>query len=126
MANRDNVIEEKSFNFAVRAVKCFQVLSKRSDSAPITRQFVRAATSIGANIAEARDAQSRADFVSKTSIALKEARESHDWIRLMAATDLLSAKESQSLMADCDELLRLLTSIVKTTRNTKSSQTDEK
>jgi four helix bundle protein len=124
--SRENVIEEKSFQFAVRAVKCFQVLSKRSDSVPIARQFVRAATSIGANIAEARDAQSRADFVSKTSIALKEARESHYWIRLMAATELLSEKEAQSLMTDCDELLRLLTSIVKTTRNTKPSQTDEK
>lgn len=125
MPNRENVIEEKSFNFAVRAVKCFQVLSKRSDSGVIARQFIRAATSIGANIAESRDAQSRADFISKTSIALKEARETHYWIRLMAATDLLSEKEAQSLMTDCDELLRLLTSIVKTSRSSRPEKPSE-
>jgi four helix bundle protein len=112
----NNVVSDKSFAFAVRAVRCSQHLARRMDAAPIARQFLRAATSIGANLAEAQDAQSHADFIAKASIALKEARETDYWIRLMAATEILTAPEADSLRADCDELLRLLTSIVKTAR----------
>lgn len=112
-----NVALEKSFAFAVRAVKCYRFLFRKRDVQPIANQFMRAATSIGANLAEAQDAQSRADFTAKTFIALKEARESQYWIRLMAATEILADNESQSLEHDCRELIRLLTAIVKITRS---------
>jgi four helix bundle protein len=112
----DNPVVDKSFAFAVRAVRGFQYLCRQRDAAPIAQQFVRAATSIGANLAEAQDAQSHADFAAKVAIALKEARETHYWIRLMEATSILSPAQSQSLQTDCEELLRLLTTIVKTAR----------
>ena len=117
---RENIVVEKSFAFAVRAVRWYQHLAQRVDAWPIAKQFMRAATSVGANLAEAQEAQSHADFISKAAIALKEAREADYWIRLMAATDLLTAAEATSLGADCTELLRLLTSIVKTARSRQS------
>ena len=79
---------------------------------------MRAGTSIGANIVEAQQAQSRADFISKLSIALKEASETDYWLRLLNATDFLSASEFSSIIADCKELEKILISIIKTTRST--------
>ncbi|MBX7222404.1 MAG: four helix bundle protein [Blastocatellia bacterium] len=116
MSHRENVVIEKSFAFAVRAVRCYQMLFQKNETRPIANQFVRSATSTGANLAEATDAQSRADFISKVSISLKEARETFYWIQLMAATNILTAKQAQSLGFDCEELLKLLTSILKSSR----------
>ena len=80
----------------------------------LSKQLFRAGTSIGANVAEAQQAQSKADFISKMTIALKETTESKYWIRLLHATDYLSETEYQSILSDCTELERILTSIVKT------------
>ena len=80
----------------------------------LSKQLLRAGTSIGANVAEAQQAQSKADFISKMTIALKETTESKYWIRLLHATDYLSETEYQSILSDCTELERILTSIVKT------------
>ena len=113
---RDNPVEAKSFAFAVRSVRCYQHLMHKTDTAPIAKQFVRSATSIGANVAEAQEAQSHADFCAKLTIALKEAHETDYWLRLMAATGILTPAESDSLRTDCGELLALLTSILKTAR----------
>lgn len=112
-----NVALEKSFAFAVRAVKCYRFLFQKRDVQPIANQFMRATTSVGANLTEAQDAQSRADFTAKAFIALKEAWEAQYWIRLMAVTEILSSSEAESLEQDCRELIRLLTAIVKTTRS---------
>lgn len=82
----------------------------------LSRQLLRAGTSIGANVAEAEQAQSRADFISKQSIALKEAAETDYWIRLLHASDYLSDAEFSSIHSDCKEPEKMLTSIVKTTK----------
>lgn len=79
----------------------------------LSKQLIRSGTSIGANVAEAQQGQSKKDFLSKMNIALKECSESKYWLRLLAATDYLEEKESASILADCVELEKLLTSIVK-------------
>ena len=84
----------------------------------LSKQLLRAGTSIGANVAESQQAQSRADFVAKLNISLKEAAESDYWIRLLRATEYLTESEYASIIADCKELEKLLTAIVKSSRNT--------
>lgn len=108
-----NVIEEKSFAFAVRIVNLYKHLSKSKKEYVLSKQLLRSGTSIGANVAEAEQAQSTADFVSKMSIALKEAAETKYWIRLLTSTDYLTKQESFSILNDCIELERILVSIIK-------------
>ena len=110
-----DTVEQKSFLFAVRIVKLCEYLRKTKKEYTLSKQLLRAGTSIGANIAEAQQAQSRADFASKINIALKEAVETNYWLRLMNATGLLSEREYQSIITDCQELEKMLTAIVKTT-----------
>lgn len=114
----DNVIEDKSFRFSVRIVKLCKYLSFNRKETVLSRQLLRSGTSIGANIAEAQQAQSRSDFISKLSIALKEAAETDYWIRLLHETDDLSDREYQSILSDCKELQRILTSILNASKNT--------
>ena len=110
-----DTVEQKSFLFAIRIVKLCEYLRKSKKEYTLSKQLLRAGTSIGANIAEAQQAQSRADFSSKINIALKEAVETNYWLRLLNATDILSQREFQSIIADCRELEKMLTAIVKTT-----------
>lgn len=112
----DNTIETKSFQFAVRTVKLCKRLQDEKKEFTLTKQLLRAGTSIGANVAESQQAQSRPDFISKLSIALKEAVETNYWLRLLRATDYLSEKEYSSIITDCRELEKLLTSIIKSTK----------
>mgnify|MGYP003466942326 CR=1 FL=1 len=112
----DNVIESKSFSFAVRIVKLCRYLQSDNKEFVLSKQLLRSGTSIGANVAESQQAQSRADFISKLSIALKEAVETNYWLRLLYATDYLSSTEYSSVITDCKELEKLLTAILKTTR----------
>ena len=114
----NNAVEEKSFRFSVRIVKLCKLLQEEKREYIMSRQLVRAGTSIGANIIESQQAQSRADFISKLNIALKEAAETDYWLRLLHATDYLTNVEYDSIIADCKELEKLLTAIIKTTRNT--------
>ncbi len=114
----NNAIEEKSFHFAVRVVKLCKYLREDKKEFILSKQLMRSGTSIGANIIEAQQAQSRADFISKLNIALKEAVETNYWLRLLQATDYLTDSEFLSIIADCKELEKLLTAIIKTTRNT--------
>ena len=111
-------IEQKSFLFSVRVVKMARHLQEEQKEYILSKQIVRSGTSIGANVVEAQQAQSRADFISKLNIALKEAVETNYWLRLLQATDYLSASEFTSIISDCKELERMLTSIIKTTRST--------
>ena len=111
-------IESKSFLFSVRIVKLARYLQEEKKEYILSKQLIRSGTSIGANIVESQQAQSRADFISKLSIALKEASETNYWLRLLNATDYLSQSEFTSIIADCRELEKILTSIIKTTRNT--------
>ena len=111
-----NIIEQKSFEFAVRIVNLYKHLSETKKEFVLSKQLLRSGTSIGANVAEAEQAQSKADFISKMSIALKEASETKYWIRLLASTSYLTKAESVSILNDCVELEKILVSIIKSTK----------
>ena len=113
----DNAIQNKSFHFALRIVKLCRFLQETQKEYIMTKQLLRCGTSIGANVAESEHAQSRADFTSKLNIALKEATETDYWLRLLHEAELLRDGQFQSIYADCQEIERLLASIVKTTKN---------
>ena len=111
-----NVIESKSFHFSVRIVRLVRYIRKTHKEYTLTEQLLRSGTSIGANVAEAEQGHSRADFIAKASIALKEAAETRYWLRLMHATELLTKREYDSMLSDCEELIKLLVSIIKTAK----------
>ncbi len=114
----DNSIYTKAFDFSIRIVKLYKFLFNEHKEFVISKQLLRCGTSIGANVNEAIAAQSKADFASKMSIATKEAREANYWIKLLIATDYLNKKEKYviSLQNDIEEIIKILTSIVKTTQ----------
>ena len=113
----NNIIETKSFDFAVRIVKLYKFLCEQKKEFTLSKQLLRSGTSIGANVAEAEQAQSKADFVAKINIALKETSETKYWIKLLSATDYLSINESNSILSDCVEIEKILVSIIKTSKN---------
>ena len=113
----DSVLEQKSFQFAIRIVNLCKHLRSTKKEYTLSKQLLRSGTSIGANIAEAQQAQSKADFISKLSIALKETTETKYWIRLMSATGYLSEAEYRSIHGDCSELEKMLVSSVKTSKD---------
>jgi four helix bundle protein len=113
---QDNIIQEKSFVFAVRIVNLYRYLCDVKKEFVLSKQLLRSGTSIGANVEEALQAQSKRDYLNKMNIALKEANETLYWIRLLHATELLDDKQKESVFADCNEVVSLLISIVKTTK----------
>ena len=112
----DSILEQKSFQFAIRTVNLCKHLRSTKKEYALSKQLLRSGNSIGANIAEAEQAQSRADFISKMNIALKEAVETNYWLRLLHATDYLSETEFSSICSDCRELEKMLTAIIKTSK----------
>lgn len=112
-----NDIESKSFDFSVRTVNLYRFLAEERKEFVLSKQVLRSGTSIGANVSEAEKGQSKADFYSKMSIALKEANETHYWLRLLNATGYISEAQFLSLEKDVKELVALLTAICKTTQN---------
>lgn len=112
----NNNIQDKSFQFAIRIVNLCKQLRLERHEYILSNQLMKSGTSIGANVSEAQNAQSRADFLSKLNIALKEASESKYWIRLIHATEYLSEQEFQSIYADCVELEKILVASVKSTK----------
>ena len=108
------IAEEKSFAFAVKIVKTVKEVRKQYKEHDLTRQLIRSGTSIGANISEAQNAQSKKDFISKLSIASKEAAETRYWIRLLIATDYLDERLGNELLKESNELVSLLISSIKT------------
>jgi four helix bundle protein len=113
----EQTVEKKSFLFAVRIVKLSKHLNTAKKEFILSKQLLRAGTSVGANVAEAEQAQSKADFISKMNIALKEAAETDYWLRLLQASDYLSDAEFSSIHSDCTELEKMLTAIVKTAKH---------
>ncbi|MDD2479765.1 MAG: four helix bundle protein [Victivallaceae bacterium] len=110
-------LPERSFQFALRVVRLCQRLEKQSGvSWQISNQLLRSGTSIGANIEEGQASQSKADFVSKYSIACKEARETHYWLRLLSASEIIEEDRLQLLITEADELIAILTTIIKKTK----------
>lgn len=109
-----NIVKEKSFDFAIRIVKLYKYLMEEKNEFVLSKQILRCGTSIGANISEAQQAQSKKDFLMKMNISLKECTETKYWIELLSATDYINLEQKDSIIADCTELEKLLTSIVKT------------
>ena len=115
-----NVVQEKSYAFAVRVVKVSKYLVEEKKEYVLSKQLLRSGTSIGANVEEAIGGQSDKDFFAKLTISYKEARETKYWIRLLTDTDYLTHNQSESLLSDIEELLKIIGSILKTLR-TKNS-----
>lgn len=111
-----NTIENKSFDFAVRVVNLYKYLCNEKKEFIISKQLLRSGTSIGANVSEGEKAQSKADFYTKMTIALKEANETDYWLRLMYATEYLTEQEFESLSKDNKEIISILVAITKTTK----------
>lgn len=109
----DNVVVQKSYAFSLRCVKLYKYLCSRDGNYIIGKQLLRSGTSIGANVREALRAQTRPDFITKLNVALKEASETEYWIELLRDSDYISSSQAESMLADCVELLKILTSIVK-------------
>ena len=108
---KKSIIEDKSFNFAIRIVKLYQYLCEEKKEYVLSKQLLRSGTSIGANISESQRGQSKLDFYAKIAIALKEANEAYYWFRLLHATDYLSDKEYSSLESDINEIISILVAI---------------
>ena len=113
----DNIIETKSFDFAVRIVKPYKLLCEEKHEFVLSKQLLRSGTSIGANVAEAQKAQTKPDFNAKMNIALKEANETQYWLRLLYKTEYLTNKEFTSIETDIDEIIAILVSICKKNNN---------
>ena len=116
---KSNPIEEKSFHFAVRSVRLYKHLIEKKHEYVLSKQLLRSGTSIGANVSEAERGQSKPDFVSKMSIALKEANETDYWLRLLYASEYITRAEYESMKRDVNELISLLVSICRTASQSK-------
>jgi four helix bundle protein len=114
LKSQENPLVKKSFSFAIRIVKCYKYLIKKDKSLiSLYNQLLRSGTSIGANISESQAAASKTDFRNKLRISLKEAYEREYWLRLFNESEILDKKKFDSLLKDCLELIKLLTSIIK-------------
>ena len=112
----DRAIHDKSFQFAIRIVNLYKYLRTEHEEYVLSKQLLRCGTSIGANVSEAQQAQSKADFVTKMSIALKESYETDYWLRLLYSTQYLQENAYLSIISDCRELQKLLVTIIKTAK----------
>jgi four helix bundle protein len=117
---KENVIQKKSFDFAVRIVNAYKYLQTEKKEFVLSKQILRSGTSIGANVEEAIGGQSKKDFIAKTSISYKEARETIYWIKLLVATGYLEKDLAQSLLDDAEELSKILSSILLTSKQNNS------
>ncbi len=112
-----NVLKEKSYNFALRIVKLSQFLTVERKEYILSKQVLRSGTSIGANIEEAFQGESRSDFIHKLAIANKEAFETHYWLRLLRDSIILETAMAKSFLEDCDEIQRMLVAAIKTSKS---------
>ena len=111
-----NPLIEKSYAFSIRIVKTYQLMVQEKKEFVLSRQILKSGTSIGANSEEAQGAQSKRDFIAKVFIAYKEAKETHYWLRLFRDTDLLDKKLTISLLNDCNELIRIIVAVLKSSK----------
>ena len=116
---KQNIIKDKSFAFAIRVLKLHKFLNENEKEYVVSKQLCRSCTSIGALVREAEHAESKSDFIHKMSIGLKEANESVYWIELLYYAGYLNEKEFNSLNNDVTEILKLLVSIIKSSKNIK-------
>ncbi len=120
--NKENVVMNKSYAFALRTVKLYKYLVNEKKEYVLSKQLLRSGTSIGALIREGEHAQSKPDFLNKMNVALKEANETQYWIELLRDSSYLSSEESISIYDDATELIKLLASIVKSTKQSLGKQ----
>jgi four helix bundle protein len=114
---KENVVVNKSFKFSVSIIRVYQFLVNEKNEYVLSKQILRSGTSIGANIEEAVGGVSDKDFIAKMSIAYKEARETKYWLKLLHETNYLSDKQFNTLLEDCEELLKILYTIINTSKN---------
>ena len=112
---KKRTVKEKSFNFAIKIVNLYKYLIDEKKEYVLSKQILKSGTSIGANISEAQQGQSKKDFLTKMNISLKECTETKYWIELLSATEYINQGQKESVMKDCIEIEKMLTSIVKTT-----------
>ncbi|MFI3294232.1 MAG: four helix bundle protein [Rikenellaceae bacterium] len=113
---KDNIVKHKSFQFAIRIVNLYKYLCESEKEYVLSKQLLRCGTSIGAMIRESEHSESRADFIHKLAIAQKECNETIYWIELLHETKYLKDVEFQSIHNDAEEIIKLLASIIKTTK----------
>jgi four helix bundle protein len=113
---KPSIIKDKSFAFSIRIVKLYKHLNENKKEYTMAKQLLRCGTSVGALVREAEHAESTADFIHKLAIAQKEVNETIYWIELLCATDYLTTKQSESINKDAVELIKIITSIIKTTK----------
>ena len=113
---KENIVKEKSYAFALRMIKTYKYLTQEYREFVLSKQVLSSGTAIGALVRESEHAQSQADFINKLNIALKEANETEYWLMLLKDSEYLDEQTFISLHKDCDELIRLLVSIIKTTK----------
>lgn len=113
---KENIIKDKSFSFAIQIIQLNNELVKRREYV-LSKQLIRSGTAIGALIRESEHAQSKADFINKLSIALKEANETLYWLELLVKTDFILEKDFLELSNKNEELIKLLVSIIKTSKS---------
>ena len=113
---KKNIIQEKTFLFAVRIVNFYGYLVDKKKEYVLSKQILRSGTSIGANIEEAIGGQSKRDFINKVSIAYKESRETRYWLRLLKEANYIDDKIFNSVNKDCEEIIKIITSIQKTSK----------
>ena len=122
---KENIIIDKTYKFAVRIVKLNQFLCNEHKEYNLSKQIVKSGTSIGANTEEANSGQSKKDFISKLSIALKEAKETHYWLRLLHDTDYISKQMFDSQIHDCDEIIMIINKILITSRKNLNEENEK-
>ena len=121
---KDSVIAEKTVDFAVRIVKFYKYLCDEKKEYVLSKQILRSGTSIGANVRESKNAQSKADFISKLNIALKEADETQYWLEIMVKSDLIKENQVEALNKDLKEIIAMLVASIKTLRRNGKLKTE--
>ena len=121
----DNLIEQKSYNFAIRIVNLYKYLINSQKEFNLSKQILRSGTSVGANVCEATRAQSKNDFIAKMSIALKESYETDYWLRLLKDTSYITEEEFKSIYVDCQDISNILAKILITSRSKQNSPEKE-
>jgi len=119
---KENVVKDKSFAFALRVIKLAKFLESEKREFVLSRQLLRSGTAIGALVREAEHAESKADFIHKMSIALKEANETAYWLELLRQGEYVEEQSFESVRSDSEELIKLLVAIVKTSKVPKNSE----
>jgi len=115
---KKNIIQDKSFQFAIRIVNLYKHLCDKKKEFVLSKQILRSGTSIGANIEEGIGGQTDKDFFAKVNISYKEARETVYWLKLLQATDYITQEQAESLLADAEEICKILAKIIITLKNT--------